>query len=271
MVEDSSIEKMETRIESLESEIRRIKRKPTGALGTLILALGLMLLALAIIVEHNISAFIGIALTFWGALLLYVRPTSFVRKEILNVLSTPFLSEMAEIIDELGYRGAPFHVSPPNLLGMRRTRLIIPKNPLSNLGEDTSIDELKILPTLISVDPPGQELSSLIEEELRTNFSASSLEYVENNLEKALVEGLELVESFAMEQDGERVSAKFKGSVFFDVAERLNDLKINPAFCDPLTSAFACILARVTQKRVSIEKMELNPEEKTITSAYRLH
>jgi len=270
MAEKSNIEKMEKQIESLESEIRRLKRKPTGAIGTLILALGLMLLALAIIVEHNISAFIGIALTFWGALLLYVRPTNFVRKEVLNTLSVQSLSDIAKIINELGYQGIPLHVSPPSLLGMRNTRLVIPKNHTYNPIEEGSIDELTVTPSLIVVDPPGQELSNLIEEELRTNFSASNLEYVEKNLEKALVEGFELAESFSMEHKENEVSARFKGSVFYDVAERLSSLKLNPAFCDPLTSALACILARVTQKRIMIEKIELKHDDKTVISTYRL-
>ncbi|MGQ9680879.1 MAG: hypothetical protein ACUVV4_09010 [Candidatus Bathyarchaeia archaeon] len=271
MAEESSVERMEKKIESLESEIRRLKRKPTGAIGTLLLALGLLLLALAIIVEHNISAFIGIALTFWGALLLYVRPTNFVRREIMGALSIQSLTGMAEIIDKLDYRGNPYYASPATLLGMKRTRLVIPKNTFTRIEENQFLDDATISPTFISVDPPGQELSNLIEEELRTNFSASSLEYVENNLEKALVEGFELVESFEMERREGEITVEFKGSIFFDIAERLSSLRLNPSFCDPLTSALACILARVTQLKVTIEKMELKPEGKTIVSTYRLH
>lgn len=54
-------------------------------------------------------------------------------------------------------------------------------------------------PPAINLKPPGVGLHNLIEEELKSNFSMVDLNYIQMNLEKALVEGLEIVEAFEME------------------------------------------------------------------------
>ena len=54
----------------------------------------------------------------------------------------------------------------------------------------------------------------LIEEELKTNFSTVDFDYLQVNLEKALVEGLEIVESFEMERGESAVTVSLRGSIF---------------------------------------------------------
>jgi len=266
------VEQLERDKQELLKELRRLKRKPEGRIGYLLLTLGLTLLALAVYYSHNVSAFIGIALTFWGALLLYIRPTRFIRKEILDTTTQP-LETYHKLIEELGYEGTPQHISPSTLWGLRNTVIYIPKsdNTPKPTDEQLSADETLIHnPQALKLTPPGQSLSRLIEEELKTNFSTIDLEYLKYNLEKALVEGLEIAEAFQMEPSESTVHVEMKGSIFYDTIKKQIESKKQQQIGDPLNSAIACILARSTRKPVIIENIQTEPRGRTIKTDFKL-
>ncbi|MFX0208625.1 MAG: hypothetical protein ACFFDT_21770 [Candidatus Hodarchaeota archaeon] len=266
------VEQLERDKQELLRELRRLKRKPEGRIGYLLLALGLALLALAVYYSHNVSAFIGIALSFWGALLLYIRPTRFIRKEILDTITEPLVS-YHKLVEELGYEGTPRHISPSTLWGLRNTVLYIPKlnHTITHTNEQLSSDDIVIdNPRAIKLNPPGQSLSRLIEEELKTNFSTVDLEYLQYNLEKALVEGLEIMETFQMELNESTVHVEMKDAIFYETIKGQIESKKQQKIGDPLNSAIACILARSTRKPVVIENIQTEPREKTIKTDFKL-
>jgi hypothetical protein len=268
-----NIEELEKQKNELLGELRKLKRKPEGKIGYVLLALGSILLGLAIVYSHNVAAFIGIALVFWGALLLYVRPTRFIRREILDsTVLDPILS-MQKSFEEMDFKGTPRHVSPATISGMRGAVLLIPKSDETELptDEQLSLDVTVIAnPSAVKLTPPGLGLSRLIESELRTNFSVVDLGYLQNSLEKAIVEGLEIADDFEMEINEPNIVIKVRGSVFYDVAEALNRKEGGTKFGDPLSSAMACILARSTRRPVVIEKIESEPKTRAITTTFEL-
>ena len=266
------VEQLERDKQELLRELRRLKRKPEGKIGYLLLALGLTLLTLAVYYSHNVSAFIGIALTFWGALLLYIRPIKFIRKEILDTTTQP-LETYHKLIEELGYEGTPQHISPSTLWGLRNTVIYISKtdNTTKPTDEQLAADETLIHnPQALKLTPPGQNLSRLIEEELKTNFSTVNLEYLQYNLEKALVEGLEIAETFQMEPSESTVHVEMKGAIFYDTIQKQSESKKTRQIGDHLNSAIACILARSTRKPVIIENIQTEPRERIIKTDFKL-
>jgi len=267
------LEQLERQKEELQAELRKLKRKPEGKIGYLLLILGLALIALAVYYEHNVSAFIGIALTFWGALLLYIKPTQFIRKEILDSSLVEPLKYIHSLLDELEFRGTPTYISPGTLRGLRSATVYIPKSdghPMPS-DEQLSLEEPLIEnPQAIKLTPPGLGLSRLLEDELKTNFSVVDLEYLQYNLEKALVEGLEITEAFEMEASESTVRVEVRGSIFDDIIEELYELDAHRRIGDPLTSAIACILARSTRRSIIIEKVEREPRKKSTQIIYKM-
>jgi len=267
------IEQLEKDKQELLKQLRKLKRKPEGRIGYLLLTIGIILLALAVYYSHNVSAFIGIALTFWGALLLYIRPTRFIRKEILDTTITEPLDSYHKLIEELGYAGTPQYISPSTLWGLRNTVIYIPKSNQTQTPTDEQLSNEKALINnshAIKLTPPGQGLSRLIENELKTNFSTVDLEYLQYNLEKALVEGLEIAEAFQMEPTESTVQVEIKGTIFHKTIQQLNENEKKQHIGDPLNSAIACILARSTRRPVIIENIQIEPREKTIKTDFKL-
>ena len=258
-------------VEELQRELRRLKRKPEGKIGIALLFLGLLLLLLAILYSHNVAAFIGIALTFWGALLFYIRPTRFIRKEILDSTTLEPNASTMRLIEELGYEGTPTYISPGTLRGLRTATIYIPKNDETQSPTDEQLSQDNTLiqsPPAIKITPPGLGLHRLLEEELRTNFSTADILYLQANLEKALVEGLEIVESCDIETEASEVKVTLRNSIFKETIDQLEEkgLKIG----DPLSSAIACILARSTRKPTTIQSIQNQPDGKTIVIIYKV-
>ena len=163
------LEKLEQQKQELQAELRRLKRKPRGIVGYPIFLLGLLMIALAVFYSHMVSAFIGISLTFWGALFFYIRPTRFIRKEILTTTIVEPLKYTYKLLDELEFKGIPKYISPGTLRSLRSATVYIPKSNLAPTPTDKELinDEAIIeIPPAIKLTPPGLGLSKLLEKEL---------------------------------------------------------------------------------------------------------
>ncbi len=257
----------------LQDELRNINKKPQGQIAYILFTLGLIFLALALVHTNTISAFIGIALTFWGALLLYIRPTKFIRQEILATSIVEPLMLINRILSELDYQGTPTFISPGTLGSLQNVFLYIPKSGSLQIPKDEDIPGEKIFyddPPSIKITPSGFQLSKLLEADLRTNFNSVDMEYLNNNLGKAIVDGFELTKSFEMEYDTSSVQVTMKETIFDELIDLLNKEK-NPVLVgDPITSAIACILALMTRNPVKIASLEYDKTSKTLNVAYEI-
>jgi len=267
------LEELERQKKEMLAELRRLRRKPQGMAGYLLLILGLLLIAVAVVYSHNVSAFIGIALTFWGALLFYIRPTRFIRKDILDSTIVEPIKYIHKLLDELEFNGTPTYISPGTLLGLRSATMYISKSDHPSRPSDEQLSNDGVLmenPDAIKLTPPGLGLSRLLEEELKTNFSTVDLEYLKYNLEKALVEGLEIAEAFEMEVLDPIVRVGIRGSIFDEILDELDELGNHRRIGDPLSSAIACILARSTRRPIVIIKVEREPDKKSIQVEFKI-
>lgn len=280
MEENTIIDRARTRVEQLEkekeelqSEIRKLKGKPNAQVGFLILISGLMLISLSLVFSHSVTALIGIALTFWGALLFYIRPARFIKKEILDSALAESLQNIHKLIDELDLRGTPIYISPRTLRGLRTAFLYIPKTDENTIPSDEQLSQEQTLinnPQGIKLTPPGLGLSNLLEKELKTNFSMMPLENVQNKIRKALVEGLEIAEGFEMKINESEIQVDVIGNCFDKVIEEIDEREVNRRIGDPLSSAIASILARSTGQSITIGKIERGLKNKTTrVSFYR--
>jgi hypothetical protein len=263
------VERLEREKRGLQEEIQRLKGKPHGRIGYFLLSLGIVLLGLAVYYSHNVSAFIGIALTFWGALLLYIRPTQFVRKNVLDSIIIEPLQNTSRLLNDMEFNGKHIYISSPTLHGLRNVVLYIPKSGGTRIPSIERLSETGVLmenPLAVKLNPPGHRLSRLLEEELKTNFSTVDLAYLQYTLEKAFVEGLEIAEFFKMVVKDTTIHVEVGGNIFYELLEEFEEDLGEICICDPLSSALACILARSTHKPVVIERVDLiSVDRKTIT------
>jgi hypothetical protein len=280
--------------------VLHIYTTPTRLVSWFLLALGLTALAFSIIYTSSILAFIGLGLTFWGALTLYITTEEYVKQTLLDHTITPSLVALNQILTELKYQGKPIYLPPKYLKDFETTKIYIPKNKNTNLPtpEEIQQQENKTFlknPEAALIIPPGLSLSKLFEKTLGTTFTKVDLEYLQQNLPKLFIENLEIAEDLEIAENLEiqtkptRVAQKVADSI--SVIQLKNDtiqVKITNSIYDgvckeartlthicgsigcPICSAIACALAKATGKPITIDKEEQSQDGKTTRIQYHM-
>ena len=259
------------------------KITPTKLVSWFLLALGLIALA-----------FIGLGLTFWGALTLYITTEKYVKEILLNSTLLPTLANMDKILTELGYEGKAVYLPPKYLKDPETSKVYIPKNKNTRLPTPEEIQQKEDKtflknPEASLITPPGISLSKLLEQTLGTSFTKVKLENLQKNLSKLFIEDLEIAENLEIQTKPSIADKKLTDSV--SLIQSKNDtiqIKITNSIYDgvckearklthicgsigcPICSAIACAIAKASGKPVTIEKTESTEDGKVIEAYYRI-
>jgi len=266
---------------------------PKRLVAWLLLALGLTALAVSIIYESTILAFIGLGLTFWGTLSLYISPEKYVKQTLLYSTTISALINLDQILSELKYQGNPIYLPPKYFRDFETSGIFIAKNKSTKLptaeemqqqGGKTFLEN----PESALITPPGISLSKLFEKTLGTTFTGVDLEYLRQNLPKLLIEDLEIAENVEIEteyQDTDEITdsvfenrikdnlihVKITNSIFKNLCKE--NRKLSHMCCTigcPLCSAIACALTKVTGEPIIIERFQTSEDGEIIETTYRV-
>ena len=271
---DPASKKATSPIEAIEKNHTQrieIQRRPSGKIAYLLLYFGIIALVSSLIFNSSILAFIGLALVLWGALFFYVKPVEYVRKDLLEATALPSLININRILNELECDGKPIHFPPRSLKELKEPVLFIPKKgTYIPHAKEVTEQEASSNPEGISIIDPGQGLLLLYEQKLGTDFTEKDLDYLKRQLPKLLVEDLELVDHIKINEEDDTIHVRIDGSIYQNLCRELKkQTQVSLLVC-PLCNSIACALAKVTDKAVIIEKMEVSPDEKTVDAWFRL-
>jgi uncharacterized protein YuzE len=238
------------------------------------LALGAVSLASSVFYASSILAFIGLGLAFWGALLLYITPTRYVKLDLLNAIAPSTLVNIEKMLTILKLNEKGIYLPPKYLKDFESGLIFIPSKANQKLPKPEEIDEEKLYsenPAGLFLTPPGLALSKFFEKELGTSFTKTDINYIQNNLPKLLIEDLEIAEDVEIEAMGDLITVKITKHIFNEICEETKKLpKTHEALGCPLTSAIACALAKATGKPIIIEKEEQVEDGETTKIQYRI-
>jgi hypothetical protein len=256
------------------SSLRRVDL--TRLICYILTSAGAIALALSINYDSSILAFVGLGLIFWGVILFYVRPENYVKETLLDKTTLPSLTNLNEIIKEIGYKGKGVYLPPKYFKSFESSKVYISAGEDIKLPppEKTREEEDKTFinnPNGALITPPGIELKRLFEKTLGTNFARVDLQFIEQNTPKLLVEDLEIAQEVEMEHKNNRVFVKIENSIYQNICKEARKLsKICCSLGCPLCSAIACALAEATGRSVVIEKEETSDENQTTKIEYHL-
>lgn len=260
--------------EALRPEVRKYKRKPSEIIGYMLLLFGAMALMVSVIYVSSILAFIGLGLTFWGALFLFIRPTKLMKVSLLDSTAVSSLITLDHIIDELNYEGKAVYLPPRYLKGLKGGTIFIPSKKEIIIPPVEEVAEEKVFlknPQGICLTPPGVGLVNLYEKELGKDFTKVNLNYLQNNLPKLFIEGLEITEGLEINVEANRIQVKIIGSIYKNFCNEVRKLSnvCNSIGC-PLCSSIACALTRAIGKPIIIKKTDLSKDNKIIEVCYQM-
>jgi len=249
------------------------------ALIAVMLTLGAIALAGSFTFTSTILAFIGLGLIFWGALLLYIKPEGYTKRVLIDAVSSPSLTTLNEMIQELCYKGDATYLPPKYFTNPETTKVYIAKNKRGSLpapeviriyeNKSTAKTALGIL-----ITPPGIELSKLLEKSLGRRFAETNLKDLQQKLPKLFIEDLEIAENLELKtEDGPTesmtVHAKITKPFYTDLPKEAEELSQAPsAIGGPICSAIAIALTKATGKPVRITDTKSSEDDSTLEAIY---
>ena len=217
-------------------------------------------------VTFFIPAFIGLGLTFWGVLLLYLTPTKYVNLELLNATASSSLANIERTLSNTETTGKGIYLPPKRLKDYRSSIVFFPRKADDPLPEPEETNQEKLHsenPGGILLTPPGLALSRLFEKKLGTSFTETDLPYLQKKLSR-LFEELEITKNLSIQVEDNTVTVEVTNHIFKDLCEETRKLpKTQEAVGCPLSSAIACALAKASGKPVTIEKEMQNLDGST--------
>jgi len=260
--------------EALRLEAWKYKRKPSEIIGYMLLLFGATSLTVSIIYESPILAFIGLGLTFWGALLLFIRPTKLVKVTLLGSTALSSLTTIDRIINDLKYEGKAIYLPQRYLRELKGGTIFIPfkKEIITPTVEEVADEKIFLEnPNGICLTPPGLSLTNLYEKELGKDFAKVNFNYLQNNLPKLFIEDLEIAKDLKMNIKGDVIQVKITGSIYTELCKEARKLQnICCSLGCPLCSSVAIALTRATGKPIIIEKADFSEDNKTIEVNYKM-
>jgi len=275
-----TLQLLQSENEALKQELLRYRRLPTSKIGFSLLIIGSLVLVASFVTTSTVLAFIGLGLTFWGALFLFAKPIKFVRSTLLDSTALSSYTTIDRITDDLNYKGKPIYIPPypkeaylPEYLkGLKEMVVFISARDITTMPPIEEMAKKQFLvknPKGICVTPPGSGLVGLFEKELRTDFTRIDLEGLFNSLPRVIMNNLELASNFEIDTDKELIHAKITDSAYKDLYSKEYKLKSVHSVGCPLASAVACALAETTGKLVIIAKSFISPDLKIIDVWYQ--
>jgi hypothetical protein len=274
----AKLDQLQEEVRSLKSQLEAMKGKSSGIIGIIFVVPGILSLAFSVITASQVLAFIGLGLTFWGALFFLVRPFAYVRGSLLGTTAVTLYSTIDRIIKDLDLKGKGLYVPPypkdaylpEHLRGLKESIAFISADANSDPPSVEEIATSKFMtkkPRGICITAPGSGLADQFEKMLRAELTKMNLEDLCASLPQIILENFQLAKEIEMKTEDHRVILKTIDSVFKNLYVEQGPKSVRLLGC-PLASAIASALGKATGKATLIESINTSPDIQTIEVSY---
>ncbi|MGD6850530.1 MAG: hypothetical protein ACQCN6_00540 [Candidatus Bathyarchaeia archaeon] len=246
--------------------MKPVSKKSNSAMGIAgaFLALGFFLLAFSMLFNQQVAAFIGLGLTFWGAVFALTRTGKYVEGSLLDSSARSSYSTIDRMINDLKYSGRGYYIPayprdvalPDYLKNLREPVVFISES----FDGKPSIEELaqgKFISAQsrgVFVTSPGSGIMAQVERQLRLDLSKIDLTDLSAILPKCLTENLNLARSADMTLTHNGAQFKASGIIYDSLYNPESKPKSVGLLGCPVVSAVACALAKTSGKTVIIQE-----------------
>ena len=227
------------------------------------------MLAYALLFDMQIAAFIGLGLTFWGALFALTRSGKYVESSLLDGTARSAYFTIDRMINDLQYKGQGYYipayprdVSLPDYLKNLREPVVYISESFDGTPAVEELAQGKFLSAKtqgLFIASPGSGLVTQIEKQLRMDLSKVTLQELIEVFPRCLTEVFNLAKSADMAVKDNSVFFKASGIIYESLYRREVPLKSVSLLGCPVVSSVATALAKTTGKTVVIKEQVLSP------------
>jgi len=252
----------------------------SSQIAILLLVSGIALLAVSVFSNSQIICFIGLGLTFWGALFILITPQKHVEGSFLVTSTLPVYMTIDRMLKDLTPKNEAYNIPsytrdvdlPEYMKGLKEMVTFIPEEHATGMAAIEDLAKGKFLienPKGLLITPPGIGILNKIEQKRKTDLTKIPLSELDETLPDLLNE-LYLTKEIKMATNENDVTLQINGSLYKNLYSQEYNLKsINLLGC-PLVSAAACAIAKSTGKPTMIQKIKTSPDGKTTTATLKI-
>ncbi len=255
--------------------MQQTQRKKINQIATVtMLALGIGLTTASTVYVSSFLAILGVAMIFWGVILIYITPTKQVPLTLLNASVLSDTSNIERILVEHGISQKAVYLPPKNLANMELSLIYIPEKPNQPLPKRENTTDEKLTAKNqngIFLTPTGFALSRIFEQELSVSFTKADVKYLQEKLPKLLIETLGLAEKMDIQTKNGAITVQIGGNMLNEVCQEIRKLpRTHEVIGCLLPSAIACAFAKATGKPIVIANEKRSQDGKTTVIEYQI-
>lgn len=253
----------------------------TTKIGAALLVSGILSIAASLYTESQILAFLGLGLTFWGALFIIITPERYVEGSLLNATAISSYLTVDRIIKDLKFKGRARYTPPypkdvylpEHLKGLKDLIVFISAKDETDPPSIQELAESKFLldnqkGTLVT--PPGLGLLTQIEKKMNADFTKMTLEELCEIMPRFILDNLSIAREMKLTIQHETITLKLTDSIYKNLYSSENNLKSIMLLGCPIVSAIACAITKTSGKTVTIQKLDTMPDASTIQVLYQI-
>lgn len=268
----------EKKIKDLESEVSLLRRKlwqlnsaPSKRASQVLLVAGLTSLVISYFFSSTIMTFIGLGLTFWGALLIYVTRKVFIANDTANIILASTLRSTEFLLSKQNFRGRAIYLPPRGLEELTSAKALVSHEDAKSL----EIAQLNAVSDDASqkatLSPLGLDLAVAFEREFGTSFARVDFADLQLKLPDILTKAFDLFEDVQLERDGSEITVMMKGEIGSQICSVVRSMgSIHEVVGCPICSSLAVILANVFRRPIILEESTLSKNNSSLRNAYTL-
>ena len=241
---------------------------------------GITLFALSVFSGSTLLSFIGLGLTFWGALFLLMPPPKHVEASFLITSTLPTYMNIDRMLNSLIPKNEAYNIPPcpkgvnlpDHLKGLKEMVTFIPAEHTDGIAEIEDIARGKFLvekPKGLLIISPGVSLLGIIEEKHNKDFTKIPLSELDETLPELFSE-LHLANEIEMTTNENDIILQINGSLYKNLYNQKYNLKSISLLGCPLVNAVGCAIAKSTGKPTMIQETKTAQNGKTITVIFNI-
>jgi hypothetical protein len=249
-------------------------------IGIIFLVSGISLFVISVFSGSLIICFIGLGLTFWGALFLLIPPPKHIEASFLITSTLPDYMTIDRMLTYLTPKNEAYNIPPcprdvilpEHLEGLKEMVTFIPAGLTEGMAEIEDIARGHFFieePKGLLIASPGTALLDRIEQKGKIDFSKIPFDELDETLPH-LLNGLYLSQEIKLTTSESDITLQVEGSLYKNLySEKYNLKSINLLGC-PLVNAAACAIAKSIGKPTMIQEIKTTPNGKTTTATFRI-
>ncbi|MDQ3808364.1 MAG: hypothetical protein M3298_09390 [Thermoproteota archaeon] len=247
-------------------------RRGTIRLGLGVTSIGAVCLTISYLSSSVILTFIGLGLTLWGLLLLYISQPSSIPRKVFDALSFSMLKSINAIVDELYHGDTVVHFYRANRNGLAQGYIYFTNRPNGAVRNYEQLNSQEISQNDLNgtfILSPSQGLLDLFEKELNVNFAKIDFPFLERTLPDMLVEELKIVDYFLIESNDDTFAIRFSGEPSVHLCKLINEKsKVGYRIGCPVCGMLALALSKSTGRPIRIKQTITEGDGSNIKTVY---